>query len=85
MNEKTKTNMVQAIVQCVQEGGDEADVHRIITDAENHRELHEDSMGVSPDVIDPISEGQLGFGSIEDYKWWLQQQGDEFWDLCLWE
>ena len=72
-----KTRIAECIVETVKEGGDVDEVLELIEQADREPvELHEDTMGVSPEVYDPIP----GFATMEDYIWWLRQQNDEFWE-----
>ena len=69
-------NLAEQIVQCVREGGDEEEVARIMDTPMpiTEHEMHEDSMGVSPDVYDPCGV----FGSIEDLRWFMREYPDCF-------
>ena len=40
----------------------------------DERHMHEDSIGVSPDVTDPCG----AFGSIEDLRWYMREYPDCF-------
>ena len=78
---KHKRNLAEQIIEVVQnaDGADEGEVleavERIMdTPLYDERHMHEDSMGVSPDVIDPCGV----FGSIEDLRWFMSEYPDCF-------
>lgn len=74
---KHKVRIAEAIIETVREGGEVNEVLDLMDQADQEPiELHEDTMGVSPNVYDPIP----GFASDKDYVWWLKQQDDEFWE-----
>ena len=50
-----------------------------LIDEDDHRDLHEDTMGVNPSVLEPPHEDGE-WTNIEDYKEWLRNQDDEYWD-----